>query len=89
MVADLSHRHNPRWKVQEVSVRGGAELEVRADESGSNTAVVIGGGVAGITAARALSPHFKRVVLVERDRPEAYQVLGMTPSRSLHTSLAL
>jgi 2-polyprenyl-6-methoxyphenol hydroxylase-like FAD-dependent oxidoreductase len=32
-----------------------------------NTAIVIGASVAGLLAARVLSPHFRRVVLLERD----------------------
>ena len=31
-------------------------------------AIVIGGGISGLCAARALSPHFARVTLIERDR---------------------
>jgi len=31
-------------------------------------AVVLGGGIAGLLAARVLTEHFERVVLVERDR---------------------
>src|SRR5689334_19543145 len=32
-------------------------------------AVVIGGGIAGLLATRALAGHFERVTLLERDRP--------------------
>lgn len=31
-------------------------------------AVVVGGSIAGLLAARALSPHFREVIVVERDR---------------------
>lgn len=34
-------------------------------------AVVIGGSIAGMTAARVLAEHFERVTIVERDRPPA------------------
>jgi len=33
----------------------------------AETAVVVGAGIAGLTAARALSPHCDRVIVVERD----------------------
>jgi len=52
-------------------------------------AVVIGGSVAGLTAAGALAPHFDQVTLVERDRfPEgpAYRK-GIPQSRHLHVFL--
>jgi heterodisulfide reductase subunit A-like polyferredoxin len=44
-------------------------------ENGS-TAIVLGGGIGGIAAAGALSPYFDRIVVIERDPPEAYQVMA-------------
>lgn len=36
-----------------------------------NVAIVIGSGMAGLAAAQVLTDHFERVLLVERDHPEA------------------
>ncbi len=38
-----------------------------AEAPGRQHAIVMGAGIAGLLAARALSPHFKRVTVVERD----------------------
>ncbi len=49
-------------------------------------AVVIGGSLAGLLAARVLTEHFDRVTIVERDRfpsDEAYRP-GISQSRHLH-----
>jgi len=58
---------------------------------GTGRAVVIGGSIAGLTAARALSESFDRVVVVERDRlpdgPEHRQ--GVPQGRQLHVVLPL
>eukprot|EP00884_Botryococcus_braunii_P018581 jgi/Botrbrau1/5406/Bobra.182_1s0010.1 len=43
------------------------------DTSGRSTAVVVGCGIAGIATARALSPYFEHVVVIERDPAEAYE----------------
>ena len=53
-------------------------------------AVVIGGSIAGLLAARVLSDHFGRVTLVERDRfPEgAIPRKGLPQARHLHVLLA-
>ncbi|MFB4313781.1 NAD(P)/FAD-dependent oxidoreductase [Actinomadura sp. 21ATH] len=49
-------------------------------------AVVIGGSLAGLLAARVLSDHFERVTLVERDRfpDEAAYRPGVAQGRHLH-----
>ena len=38
-----------------------SELEYR-------TAIIIGGGIAGLLAARVLHDHFKEVVIIEKDK---------------------
>mgnify|MGYP001045582719 CR=1 FL=1 len=38
-------------------------------QSGFGRAVVIGGGIVGLTAARVLADHFAQVTIVERDQP--------------------
>lgn len=57
-----------------------------AGASRSNHAVVIGGGVAGLLAARALCDHFERVTIIDRDRlperPEPRK--GAPQARHLH-----
>ncbi len=61
----------------------------RREASGRGHAVVIGGCVAGLTAAGALARHFDQVTLVERDRfPDgpAYRK-GIPQSRHLHVFL--
>lgn len=52
-------------------------------------AVVIGGGIAGLTAARVLSDHFAHVTVVERDRlPDApVGRYGVPQARHAHTLL--
>lgn len=54
------------------------------------TAVVIGGSMAGLLAARVLSDHFDRVIVLERDRfadsPESRQ--GVPQGRHAHALLA-
>lgn len=44
------------------------ETDSPSDGHGRDCAVVIGGSVAGLLAARVLSGHFERVTIVERDR---------------------
>ena len=53
-------------------------------------AVVVGGGLAGLAAAGALSGYFERVTLIERDEPEAEPVprSGVPQGRHVHTLLA-
>src|SRR5262245_43455059 len=61
-------------------------------------AVVIGGGIAGLAAARVLARHFARVVVLERDRraevasPEeafaAWERPGVPQFRHSHAFLA-
>ena len=58
--------------------------------SGFGHAVVIGGGIAGLMAARVLSGHARQVTLIERDSPgEGAQPRPGTPqSRHVHGLLA-
>jgi flavin-dependent dehydrogenase len=62
----------------------------RPAPSGRDHAVVIGGSLGGLLAARALSAHFTRVTIVERDavhdQPEARK--GQPQTRHLHGLLA-
>lgn len=53
-------------------------------------AVVIGGSMAGLLAARVLSDHFERVTIVERDKlPDTPEYrAGVPQSRHLHVLLA-
>src|SRR5579864_8952183 len=39
-----------------------------AQSTGGRHAIVIGGGMAGLLAARVLADHFDRVTIVDRDR---------------------
>src|SRR5258708_20899880 len=50
-------------------------------------AIVIGGGIAGMCAARALSDFFDKVILIERDKyPEGVGGrVGVPQSRMFHT----
>jgi heterodisulfide reductase subunit A-like polyferredoxin len=40
----------------------------RIEKKERDRAIVMGGSIAGLAAARVLSDHFREVVLVERDR---------------------
>lgn len=53
-------------------------------------AIVIGGSMAGLVAARTLTDHFARVTLLERDQlPQGAELRNGTPqARHLHTLLA-
>ena len=53
-------------------------------------AIVIGGSMAGLLAARVLADHFERVTIIERDHlPEAAEVRnGVPQGRHLHVLLA-
>ena len=52
-------------------------------------AIVVGGGISGLCAARALSPHFERVTLIERDRlpPRSEHRAGVPQSHHVHALL--
>jgi hypothetical protein len=52
-------------------------------------AVVIGGSIAGMLAARALAPHFERVTVLERDNLPASPGprIGVPQARHVHTLL--
>src|SRR5207248_4448965 len=53
-------------------------------------AVVIGAGIGGLTAARALADHFEHVTVLERDTlpPDAAQRPGTPQARHVHGLLA-
>jgi 2-polyprenyl-6-methoxyphenol hydroxylase-like FAD-dependent oxidoreductase len=53
-------------------------------------AVVVGAGMAGLAAARALADHFERVIVLERDElpPDSAHRAGTPQSRHLHGLLA-
>ena len=52
-------------------------------------AIVIGGGIAGLLAARILTDHFERVTIIERDHYPKEPVFrpGIPQGRQLHTTL--
>jgi flavin-dependent dehydrogenase len=60
-----------------------------ARASGVDHAVVIGASVAGLLAARALTDHFRRVTILERDELPAVPAFraGVPQSRHLHVLL--
>jgi 2-polyprenyl-6-methoxyphenol hydroxylase-like FAD-dependent oxidoreductase len=62
----------------------------RSSAVASNTAVVIGGSLAGLLAARVLAERFDQVIIVERDSfpDEAVFRKGVPQSRHLHLLLA-
>jgi hypothetical protein len=53
-------------------------------------AVVIGAGIGGLSAARALADHFEQVTVLERDTlpPDAAQRSGTPQARHVHALLA-
>lgn len=53
-------------------------------------AIVIGGSMAGMLAARVLSDHYEHVTIIDRDQmPEAAELRDGTPqARHLHILLA-
>ena len=52
-------------------------------------AVIIGGGIAGLLAARVLSGHFKKVIIIEKDKyPSSAGPRNGTPqSNHIHVLL--
>src|SRR5438477_575317 len=49
--------------------------------NGPLAAVVLGGGLAGLAAARLLERHYPRVLVLERDRrPDASSLVGAVPA---------
>jgi 2-polyprenyl-6-methoxyphenol hydroxylase-like FAD-dependent oxidoreductase len=66
------------------------EPQLQASLLDPNQAIVIGGSIAGLLAARVLTDHFKQVTIVERDplpsRPAARQ--GVPQSQHVHILLA-
>ncbi len=65
-------------------------MQRAAHTSDHSHAVVIGGGIAGLLAARVLADHVSRVTIVERDRlPDAAHFRsGVPQSRHVHQLLA-
>lgn len=53
---------------------------MNAERAGGRHAVVVGGSMAGMLAARVLADHFERVTLLERDR---YAEDGPVPRRGV------
>lgn len=60
------------------------------EQSMGGTAVVAGGSMAGLLAARMLADHFTRVVIVERIHlpPHPVHRQGVPQSRHVHVLLA-
>ena len=75
-----------RWQLREEYVTAEAEM---ASTLIGKQAVVIGAGIAGLTAAGALSDYFDQVVVLERDTlpSEAVHRAGTPQSRHVHALL--
>jgi 2-polyprenyl-6-methoxyphenol hydroxylase-like FAD-dependent oxidoreductase len=73
-------------RVPDVIVPLGGDRRLAAD---AGHAVVVGGGMAGLLAARVLADHFEQVTLVERDvLPDGAQARkGVPQGRMLHSML--
>src|SRR3954447_11411420 len=70
---------------------GTGETQMRqAARLGGQNAVVIGGSMAGLLAARVLADHFAQVTVIERDVPEAATEprKGVPQGRHAHGLLA-
>src|SRR5262249_9727316 len=59
---------SPRGKEDRMRTRRHSDAAGRPAAPGHRHAVVVGGSLAGMLAARVLSDHFDRVTLLERDR---------------------
>ncbi len=54
--------------------------DLRSEQDQRKQAIVIGAGIAGLLAARVLSEHYGRVLIVERDVfPSHFEVRAGTP----------
>lgn len=64
-------------------------LDNHVNSNFGDHAIVIGGSIAGLVAARVLADHFARVTVIERDRfPEKPEFRkGVPQSRHLHALL--
>ena len=74
----------------ELFPRGANGVNARSSPVWGERAVVIGAGIAGLASAAALSPHFERVIVFERDAlPETVEPRPSIPQgRHVHTLLA-
>jgi 2-polyprenyl-6-methoxyphenol hydroxylase-like FAD-dependent oxidoreductase len=65
-------------------------VNVNVRQTGRNRAIVMGGSIAGLAAARVLSDHFRQVILVERDEFGAVgeHRRGVPQARHTHGLLA-
>jgi len=65
-------------------------MSLSATNGAGRHAIVIGGGIAGLSAARVLSEHFDRVTVLERDKPSSGADLraGVPQARHIHVLLA-
>ena len=64
-------------------------VDLERQRAGGSHALVVGGGMAGLLAARVLAEHFDRVTIVERDRlPAGPEPRGGVPqARHVHGML--
>ncbi|MDI1483869.1 FAD-dependent oxidoreductase [Polyangium sp. y55x31] len=65
-------------------------MSLAATHGTGRHAVVIGGGIAGLSTARVLTEHFDRVTVLERDKPQggAEHRAGVPQARHVHVLLA-
>ncbi|MRG93919.1 FAD-dependent oxidoreductase [Polyangium spumosum] len=65
-------------------------MSLSATNGAGRHAIVLGGGIAGLVAARVLTDHFDRVTVLERDKPgsEGAFRAGVPQSRHAHVLLA-
>jgi len=65
-------------------------MKIKQATQGNKHAVVIGGSMAGLLAARVLSDHFQQVTIIERDQlPQQAEVRkGVPQGQHLHVLLA-
>jgi len=63
---------------------------IKQNRFDTHHAIVIGGSMAGLLAARVLSDHFERVTIIERDQliDDAEPRKGVPQGRHVHALLA-